>query len=104
MICILENWSFGLPDNFVEERKYLPPELWDLRIMGSTVGHKNRPDGTNIAISAPIFYDPEDRVIKTFSGSYYKLGNPAPSYLEEHPDCVEKMHKKLSELPKELAL
>lgn len=70
----LENWSVQTTN------PYLPLEASKAYLAGDVYGHPKYPDGHRILTSRPIKVD--GRVITTYSGSVYELGEPDPKYLE----------------------
>ncbi|HMN10951.1 MAG TPA: hypothetical protein PKD55_01350 [Bellilinea sp.] len=80
----LDNWSVGTTG----EDEYMPPELLDPCLAGTVYDHPDFEDGESI-VTSPI-REVHGRVIKTQSGSLYKLGRINPEYRkwlkENYPD------------------
>lgn len=87
-----------------------PPELrsWQVAafvgafaIVGDVYGHPRRPDGERIVSS--IVADFDGRLVRTRSGSLYRLGDPSPQYraylAEHHPDWDPKHPIALKGIP-----
>lgn len=78
----LNNWKL------VEDQDpYQPPELRRKRLSGEVFGHPRHDDGSRVVTSEVESID--GRVVRTFSGSEYTLGDPDPDYVEW---CQENGH------------
>jgi hypothetical protein len=88
---ILENWGVvfgGAVD------PYKAPEQLKHYLNGDVSGHPRHLDGTNVTTSSIVEVDSENRVIKTKSGSCYKLGKPSVAYEELFPNATERLFGK----------
>jgi|WetSurMetagenome_2_1015567.scaffolds.fasta_scaffold01970_21 hypothetical protein len=72
----IENWSIG----FDEYDPYKAPELQIPMLYGTVTGHKKIKDGTNIRTSR--ITNVEGRIITTYSGSIYTLGQVSEDYVK----------------------
>jgi hypothetical protein len=66
--------------------------------VGVVRNHPRFPDGTHVATSSPVAYDPNERIYKGASGGLYALGKPNSSYALFCPP--EKVYEELSRLEK----
>lgn len=94
---LIENWSVSS-----NATPYTAPELIAPFLVGEVYNHPRFEPGKNISTSPIVAVD--GLLVRTYSGSVYRLGTVAPSYLEwltEHypnwdPENPIKMRKKLS--------
>ena len=76
MIYRLECWRIVVP----EECKYTAPELVPLLVEGAVYGNPRFEDGDPITTSSVV--EVSGRIITTYSGSRYRLGEVDPRYKE----------------------
>lgn len=93
-INILDKWYFGM----VGGDEFTPPEAAIYSFGGYVKDHPKLGEGP-IVISKPVAYDPATRTIKTFSGSFYRLGEPDAEYEKMFPNAADRFHEQLSKLP-----
>jgi len=71
---IIRNWEVVVSNS----NPYMAPELINPRLKGNVFGHPKFPDGSSV-ITSPIV-GAAGRVVDTYSGSKYRLGNIEPGY------------------------
>jgi len=72
----LEQWKVVT----IEDTRYESPELQRKVLAGRVYNNPHFKDGEKIYTSRPLVA--KGRIIKTLSGSVYRLGEPDPEYLE----------------------
>ena len=74
----LENWSVvpGASD------PYMAPELHGICLQGEVYDHPNQRHNDGKIVRTSRVMDVSGKVVKTYSGSIYELGEPSPDYVE----------------------
>lgn len=67
------------------------------KITGYVYDHPKFEDGEGIVISNPVLFDREKRIIKTKSGTEYRLGKIDAIYANMYKDAEERLFKTLEE-------
>lgn len=78
-MMILRNWMARWASENQPSNGFNAPEPGLLVINGEVYGHPKRKDGTRITTSPVV--GAEGRIVRTASGSAYKLEEPSPEYL-----------------------
>jgi hypothetical protein len=86
---LLENWGL------VNANPYLPPELSAFSLVGDVYGDEKRAAGKKIVTSCVV--GKVGDMVKTYSGSLYKLGTVHPEYEKLFPNARERVLKALPE-------
>jgi len=87
----LENWSV------IGNNPYAPPECQTLHLHGNVFGHERHADGKSVRTSAIV--GREGELIRTHSGSLYKLGEINPDYESIYSNAKKRL---LARLPNAL--
>ncbi len=85
----LENWAL------VNRDPYLAPELATFSLVGGVYGDPTREPGKRIITSMVVGKVGE--YVKTFSGSFYKLGAVDPEYEKLFPNAKQRLFDILPE-------
>jgi hypothetical protein len=78
----LRNWSLGVAE------PHHPPE-W-CRFEGQVYNHPRFTDGEYICPSQFVAIDPDTELVRTYSGSIYKICDPAPEYEKAFPNARQR--------------
>jgi hypothetical protein len=60
------------------------------RLYGKTIGHPSNPDGREVFVSAPVFFDEKTMTLRTASGREYTLGKCGGADAAEHLGYIRK--------------
>jgi hypothetical protein len=72
---LIENWSV-----VTTSEPHVAPELRNASLNGKVYGHPRFPNGHGVVTSQ--IEEANSRVVRTRSGSLYKLGTPSKTYLD----------------------
>jgi hypothetical protein len=72
---LIENWSV-----VTRSEPHIAPEIRDASLNGVVYGHPKFPNGDEIITSQIV--EADGRMVRTYSGSLYKLGSPSKMYLD----------------------
>jgi hypothetical protein len=92
---ILDDWRYRWMDG-VEDRKARfnlsleKHEQLRFRLYGKTIGHPSNPDGREVFVSAPVFFDEKTLALRTASGREYTLGKCGGADESEHVGYIRK--------------
>lgn len=78
-MMILRNWMARWASESLPGNGFHAPEPGPLVLHGEVYGHPKRVDGTRITTSPVVGV--EGRVVRTASGSEYRLEEPSPEYM-----------------------
>lgn len=90
----LDSWWVRQSDD-----PYLAPELRSVKLSGKVFNHPRHPDRDTVSTSRAVAFDPIRQIFKTYSGSYYTLGEPDTEYESSYPDARNRMIAQLEKLP-----
>jgi hypothetical protein len=87
MTVTLDDWRYRHLDRADSRLAHVGRPLYrdqddNLRLYGKTIGHPTNRDGKYIYASAVVEYNPATRIVKTISGSEYRLGTCAADEAE----------------------